>query len=155
MAVSADATQKAAVAMQTLAVRLAAQDRTTRRLLAAVAALNVPGLCLLHPAMPDHPGHDVWARDFTGAGTLFSLVVDGGGPADAAAIGRGLTLFRPGYGWGGAVSLVSPFTAGEGRTVSRPPARGAGLRLYAGLEDAEDLVEDLCGAICRAGRAGA
>lgn len=155
MAVSADATQKAAVAMQTLAVRLAAQDRTIRRLLAAVAALGVAGLRLLHPAMPGHPGHEIWARDFTGAGSLFSLVVEGGSPADAAAIGRGLSLFRPGYGWGGAVSLVSPFLAGDGRTVSRPPVEGAGLRFYAGLEDAEDLVEDLCDAICRAGRAGA
>ncbi|MEN2978283.1 aminotransferase class I/II-fold pyridoxal phosphate-dependent enzyme [Tistrella bauzanensis] len=154
MAVSADATQKASVACQTLAVRLAAQDRSIRRVMAAVSAMAPAGLRLLHPAIETHPGHAIWRRDFTGAGSLFSIVVEGGSPADAAAIGRGLALFRPGYGWGGAVSLLSPFVAGEGRTVSCPPVDGAGLRLYVGLEDADDLAEDLCAAVEQAARAG-
>ena len=32
-------------------------------------------LRLLHPALPSHPGHAIWKRDFTGASGLFSMVL--------------------------------------------------------------------------------
>src|ERR1700751_5115731 len=32
-------------------------------------------LRLLHPAMPSHPGHTLWKRDFSGASGLFSMVL--------------------------------------------------------------------------------
>src|SRR5437763_8894763 len=32
-------------------------------------------LCLLHPALPSHPGHAIWKRDFSGASGLFSMVL--------------------------------------------------------------------------------
>ena len=36
---------------------------------------------LLHPALPDCPGHEIWARDYGGAPGLFSFVLDGGDEA--------------------------------------------------------------------------
>ena len=44
-------------------------------------------LRVIHPALPDYPGHDIWKRDFSGSSGLFSIVLKpvagGGGRGDA------------------------------------------------------------------------
>ena len=91
---------------------------------------------VLHPALPDCPGHALWKRDFKGSSGLFAFELK----ADAAAFVDRLELFGIGYSWGGYESLalpVRPF-----RTVSKPPAENL-VRLHIGLEDPDDLIEDL------------
>ena len=56
---------------------------------------------MLHPALPDCPGHEHWARDFKGATGLFSFVLDGGDDAARTRLIDGLELFGIGYSWGG------------------------------------------------------
>jgi len=53
----------------------------------------------------------------------------------------GLQLFGRGYSWGGFESLLIP-TRPE-RTAEARPACGPMFRISAGLEDADDLIEDL------------
>jgi len=98
---------------------------------------------VLHPALPDCPGHDRWARDFKGASGLFSFVLKGGGDARRTRFIEALELFGLGYSWGGYESLVVPADPERIRTATRWQAEGPLVRLQIGLEDAEDLIEDL------------
>jgi cystathionine beta-lyase len=96
---------------------------------------------VLHPALPGCPGHDLWARDFTGATGLFSFVLDGGGATEAARLVDSLTLFGIGYSWGGFESLALP--ADLVRTATRLDFEGPLVRLHIGLESPDDLIADL------------
>jgi cystathionine beta-lyase len=97
---------------------------------------------VLHPALPDCPGHDFWKRDFSGSSGLFSFELEGGDSARVQFVDR-LQLFGIGYSWGGYESLAIPVD--PVRTVSEPPA-GNLVRLHIGLEDPQDLIDDLSAA---------
>jgi cystathionine beta-lyase len=91
---------------------------------------------VLHPALPDCPGHEHWKRDFKGSSGLFAFELDG----DAIAFVDRLELFGIGFSWGGYESLALPVH--PVRTVSKAPAENL-VRLHIGLEDSDDLIEDL------------
>lgn len=95
---------------------------------------------VLHPALPDCPGHEYWARDFKGATGLFSVVLDGD-EAAATRVIDSLKLFGIGYSWGGYESLVCPTHAT--RTAGKPDWGGTVVRLHVGLEHPDDLIADL------------
>jgi cystathionine beta-lyase len=102
---------------------------------------------VLHPALPDDPGHALWRRDFTGACGLFGVEFVSGSRAQRNAFLNGLRLFGMGYSWGGFESLIVPTEIEKMRTATRWPrardARGPIFRLSIGLEDPEDLIADL------------
>ena len=98
---------------------------------------------VLHPALPDCPGHDVFARDFKGSSGLFSFVLDGGDEAARAALIDTLTLFGIGYSWGGFESLALPVDPHRYRSVTRRDVAGPMIRVQIGLEDPADLIADL------------
>lgn len=104
---------------------------------------------VLHPALPDCPGHAIWKRDFRGASGLFSMFLKPCSQQALAAFLDGLELFGMGYSWGGYESLVVPFDCSPYRTatVFNPP--GPALRFSIGLEDEEDLKADLDAAFAR------
>lgn len=96
---------------------------------------------VLHPALESDPGHELWARDFSGASGLFAIELK---PLDEKRVRTfldSLELFGMGYSWGGFESLVVPFDL-KSRTL---PHKNAGqmLRLHIGLEEVEDLIADL------------
>lgn len=97
---------------------------------------------VLHPALPDCPGHDIWLRDFSGAGGLFSVTFDA--RFNEAQIDRfvdGLRLFKIGFSWGGAHSLCVPYRM---QTMRKSWAeQGALVRFNIGLESVEDLIADI------------
>ncbi len=98
---------------------------------------------VLHPALPSDPGHAIWKRDFTGASSLFAIELK---PVPTKAVGAkldGLSLFGMGASWGGYESLVLPFDCTAYRTATKPGFAGPTIRLHIGLEDLEDLKEDL------------
>ncbi|HEX8239768.1 MAG TPA: cystathionine beta-lyase [Allosphingosinicella sp.] len=105
---------------------------------------------VLHPALPDCPGHDLWARDFKGSSGLFSFVLSGG-DAERTRLLDGLELFGLGYSWGGYESLVVPADPERLRTATRWKAQGPLVRLQIGLEDPDDLIEDLAAGLARCG----
>ena len=96
---------------------------------------------ILHPALPDDPGHALWKRDFSGACGLFGVVLKPVSETAIAAFVDGLQHFGIGYSWGGFESLIVP--AHIKRTARPFVAEGPVLRIHAGLEDAGDLIGDL------------
>ena len=100
-------------------------------------------LRVIHPALPDHPGHALWKRDFSGSSGLFSIVLKPASEAAVAAFLDGLELFGLGYSWGGYESLAIPFDCTPARTATRFAPGGPTVRFSVGLEDIEDLKADL------------
>jgi cystathionine beta-lyase len=127
--------------LRTLAVRLERHGRTGLALAEFLAA-RPEVLRVLHPALPDDPGHALWRRDFLGASGLFGVVLKPYGRAAVTAMVEGMRLFKMGWSWGGFESLIVPGFDLPARTV-RPWGPGVVLRLHAGLEDVDDLKDDL------------
>jgi cystathionine beta-lyase len=98
---------------------------------------------VLHPALPGCPGHETFARDFSGSSGLFSFVLDGGDEASRAALVDGLRHFGIGYSWGGFESLAIPVDPARHRTATHCDFAGPLVRLQIGLEDPADLIADL------------
>jgi cystathionine beta-lyase len=96
---------------------------------------------LLHPAFPDDPGHAIWKRDFGRSNGLFGLVLKGS-ETQAHAFLDALELFGLGFSWGGFESLAVLAELEHVRSV-RPWTEGPVVRLHVGLEDPQDLIEDL------------
>ncbi len=98
---------------------------------------------VLHPALPDDPGHALWKRDFLGSTGLFGIELAPAGAAQVAAFVESLECFALGYSWGGYESLVVPANLrGAARSV-KPWQGGPLIRLHVGLEDPQDLLDDL------------
>ncbi|WP_414462900.1 cystathionine beta-lyase [Hyphomicrobium sp. DY-1] len=128
--------------LRTLAVRLQQHQRSGIAVAEWLAARPEVDR-VLHPALPNDPGHAIWKRDFTGACGLFSIVLKPVPQKALAALLDGLKLFGMGYSWGGYESLVVPFDPTSYRTATRWQGPGPALRFHIGLEAVEDLIADL------------
>ena len=128
--------------LRTLELRLKEAERQALTM-ARWLAERPEVLRVLHPALPDDPGHAVWSRDFLGSSGLFSIILKPAPDAAVAAMVDGLELFGIGASWGGYESLVIPFDCASYRTATTWAPGGPALRLSIGLEDAEDLKADL------------
>ena len=95
---------------------------------------------VMHPALPNDPGHDLWKRDFLGASGLFGIEVNTQDPTVLARLFDNLKLFGIGLSWGGFESLVVP--VGHPVRQHTPAPRGYLIRVHAGLEHVDDLVLD-------------
>lgn len=98
---------------------------------------------VVYPALESHPGHALWKRDFSGAASLFSVVLR---TTDEKALARfvdALELFGIGSSWGGYESLITVVRAGAHRTATAWQPAGQVVRLHIGLESPVDLVADL------------
>jgi cystathionine beta-lyase len=100
-------------------------------------------LRLLHPALPSHPGHAIWKRDFSGACGLFSMVLKPVPHKAVCAFLDTLELFGIGASWGGFESLAIPFDCTPLRTAIRWAPGGPTVRFHIGLEAVDDLIADL------------
>lgn len=97
---------------------------------------------VLHPALPDCPGHEIWKRDFSGAGGLFSVIFDSGYAEEQTdRFVDSLKLFKIGYSWGGANSLCVPYRMQAIRSAWHES--GTLVRFNIGLEDVDDLIADI------------
>ncbi len=127
--------------LPSMKVRYEAHDRSARKIAAWLKAR--PEIAkVLHPAFDDCPGHDIWKRDYTGAGGLFSVLFD---PkyteAQTDCFVDSLQLFKIGYSWGGSHSLAVPYRVADMRI--NWTEKGELVRLNIGLEDPDDLIADL------------
>ena len=92
--------------------------------------------------MEDCPGHAHWKRDFTGAGGLFSVIFDPRYVEEQTdRFVDSLKLFKIGYSWGGANSLVMPYRIQHMRKNWQD--KGILVRFNVGLEDVNDLIADI------------
>jgi len=134
--------------LRTLSVRLARHNQTGLEL--AKWFQERPEVeRVIHPALPDHPGHEIWRRDFTGASGLFSVVFRPCSDTALAAMIDGLALFGLGASWGGFESLALPGTLADKRTATTWDAPGPIVRIHAGLEDPKDLIADMAAGLDR------
>jgi cystathionine beta-lyase len=144
-AVSPDDAWLASRGLRTMALRLKQHEEGSLKIANWLKQQAQVGR-MLHPALPDCPGHEYWKRDFKGASGLFAFELKGAGKQARAAFVDGLDLFGIGYSWGGYESLALPID--PVRTVSNAPAENL-IRLHVGLEDPDDLIEDLASALQR------
>jgi len=127
--------------IETMAVRLAHVEKVALNIAYNLASRADVGL-VLHPALPDFPQHDLWKRDFSGASGVFSVVLN---EAQEANLEEGLDqleIFAIGASWGGTRSLIAPMSV-MNRQFPNSDYQRTILRINIGLEDAEDLRDDL------------
>lgn len=128
--------------LRTLSVRLAHHHQSGLRI-ARWLAQRPEVLRVMHPALESDPGHALWRRDFTGASSLFSMVLRPVPDAAAHAFVDALKLFGIGASWGGFESLIIPFDCRAYRSATTWNPGGPTLRLHIGHEDVDDLMADL------------
>jgi len=98
---------------------------------------------VLYPALESSPDHALWKRQMTGASGLLTIELK---PCDVEQCDRfidALSLFSIGASWGGYESLVLPADTSGKRSVNANSFSGPLVRLHIGLENVEDLQEDL------------
>lgn len=100
-----------------------------------------------HPALPGSKGHEFWKRDFNGSSGLFSFILNKRLNNDEmAAYLDNFSLFSMAYSWGGYESLIlanQPEQIAAIRPDGGVDFSGTLIRLHVGLEDVNDLIEDL------------
>ncbi len=141
MGVSADDTYLVLRGLPTLKLRFDAHDAAARKI-AAWLKTRPEIARVLHPALPDCPGHETWKRDFSGAGGLFSVVFDARySETQTDRFVDSLNLFKIGFSWGGSNSLCVPYRIQAMRKDWTDP--GQLVRFNIGLEDPADLMADI------------
>lgn len=140
--VSPDEASLALRGLETMGVRLAhmgpVSEAFARRMQGSSAIERV-----LHPALPDCPGHAVFRRDFKGSSGLFSVVLKPDLEAHLDDALGALKIFAIGASWGGTRSLIAPMAIAGDRLLSDWSRRGLVIRISIGLEDPDDLWADL------------
>lgn len=104
---------------------------------------------VIYPALESDPGHALWKRDFDGAASLFGFVLKPVSRDRVTAFVNSLRYFGIGSSWGGYESLVTAPQPEKIRTATRWNPGGPLIRLHIGLDDPEDLIEDLAQALQR------
>lgn len=104
------------------------------------------------PGFADHPNHEVAARQMRDFGGMISFVLKGDKQEDAVAVLEKLELFTLAESLGGVESLSGHPATMTHASIPAEERRKAGLsdsliRLSVGIEDIEDLLEDLKQAI--------
>jgi cystathionine beta-lyase len=152
LAVGANDAEMVLRSLPSITLRYRAHDEATRAL-AAWCQTQSAFVQVLHPALPESPGHGFWKtlcdRPDGGAACLFSVVFAPHFSQDQVdAFCDALQLFRLGYSWAGPVSLVVPYDLRSMRTVwPAEIAQGTVVRFSVGLEAVADLQADIAQAL--------
>src|SRR5882724_703545 len=137
--------------IKTLAVRMERHSDNAERVAAALAVH--PKVSHVHyPGLPDHPGHEVAAKQMRRFGGMVSFQVASPGAdlaAEALRVCASTKLFILAESLGGVESLIEhPGRMTHASTEGSPLEVPADLiRLSVGIEDADDLIEDLLQAL--------
>jgi cystathionine beta-lyase len=138
----------AARGLRTLALRM--KEHGARSVELATWLETQPGVrAVYHPALPSHPDHAIFQRDFTGSGSVFAAVLAPAPREKLAAMLDGMSVFGMGWSWGGYESLILPIHPERVRSAVKWTAEGNMLRIHVGLEGVEDLRADLADGLAR------
>jgi len=135
--------------IKTLPVRMERHSSNAQAV--AEALVSAPGVeRVFYPGLPDHPGHDVAAKQMRGFGGMLSVAL-GGGPEAARRFVESTEVFTLAESLGGVESLI-----GLPSEMTHASVKGTELavpenvvRLSVGIEDAGDLVADVLQALAR------
>ncbi len=131
--------------LKTLAVRMDRHESNARAIAAWLA--KHPKLSrVLYPGLPNHPGHDLHARQSTGFGGMIAF--ETGSIEGGARVLKATRLFSLAESLGGVESLISHPATMTHASVPQVERLKAGLtdglvRISVGIEDLEDLLADL------------
>jgi cystathionine gamma-synthase len=133
--------------IKTLAIRMERHSSNAQAI--AEALVGHPALEAVHyPGLPDHPGHDIAARQMLNFGGMLSVSLKGGAAA-ARTFAESTELFQLAESLGGVESLI-----GYPSEMTHASVRGTALevpenvvRLSVGIEDVDDLVADVLDAL--------
>jgi cystathionine beta-lyase len=141
--------------LSTLEMRYTSQDQNAREIASWCESQSVFAQ-VLHPALPNSPGHIHWQKLCVSqqypegrAAGIFSVVVDARfSTSQVDAFCDALRIFKIGYSWGGPMSLVVPYQKQNIRTLPAPHLKlGSVVRFCIGFEDVADLQADIKQAI--------
>ncbi|GAA1453509.1 trans-sulfuration enzyme family protein [Nesterenkonia lacusekhoensis] len=131
---------------RTLAIRLDAAEKNAgdlaRRLEALTSEATLPLRSVSYPGLPSHPQHARASAQLGGFGAIVTL--DTGSRQAADAVLENLRLWTPATSLGGVESLAERRRRHPGEPETVPEGL---IRLSVGIEDAEDLFDDLLGAL--------
>ncbi len=133
--------------IRTLAARMRMHEQNTLAILDFLQTRDEVKT-LYHPALKTHPLHDIWKRDFSGSNGLLTIEFhDQFTKEDIIGFVDKLSLFSIGASWGGFESLATYITPSSARSRTNWHGASSFVRLHVGLEDPQDLIDDLTNAL--------
>ncbi|MFC1503246.1 O-succinylhomoserine (thiol)-lyase [Pseudomonadota bacterium] len=144
--------------LRTLVPRMRMHEENAAQVLAYLQTQVLVGK-IYHPALPDHPGHDIAARQQQGFGSMLSFEL-AGSQHQLEVFVAALNCFSLAESLGGTESLIAHPASMTHRAMTDEAQAEAGiklslLRLSVGLEDPQDLIADLEQAFNQAAEVGA
>ncbi|QGM81219.1 cystathionine beta-lyase [Otariodibacter oris] len=142
----ADSAYMASRGLRTLGIRLK-QHQESSIAVANWLTTRPEVKAVYHPALPSCPGHNEFNRDFLGTSGLFSFeLCKTLSDQELATFLDHFELFSMAYSWGGYESLIltnQPREIERIRPAITRKLTGTLVRVHIGLENVEDLIEDL------------
>ena len=144
--VDADSAYTTARGLRTLNIRLKQHEESSIKV-AQWLAQQPDVKAVYHPALPSCPGNTFFKRDFSGSSGLFSFELKQKlTQQQLEAFMNHFELFTMAYSWGGFESLIlynQPEEVMKIRPNIQRKLEGTLIRIHIGLENVDDLIEDL------------
>jgi len=128
--------------LQTLYCRMERHCANAQRIADALESLGKLSR-VRYPFLPSHPSHEIARQQMSSGGAMISIELAGGMNA-ALRVASNVKLFVNATSLGGVESLIEHRASVEGPDSTSPPGL---LRLSIGLENPDDLIDDICSAI--------
>lgn len=128
--------------LRTIGVRMRHQQQSAL-MIARWLQTRSEVLRVLYPALENDPGHVLWRRHFSGAASVFGVVLRADSDESVVSMIDELRLFGIGASWGGFESLCVRANPSKERTATTWSSDGPLIRMHIGLEDPDDLMADL------------
>ncbi|MCC8458404.1 cystathionine beta-lyase [Photorhabdus aegyptia] len=142
----ADTVYMASRGLRTLAIRLKQHEKSSIEI-ARWLQQRTEVAAVYHPALPSCPGHKNFIRDFSGSNGLFSFQLkEKLTPQQFTDYLDNFHHFKMAFSWGGFESLILGYQPEEikmMRQYGTPQRTGTLFRLHVGLENVQDLIDDL------------
>ncbi|MHA7882077.1 cystathionine beta-lyase [Nitratireductor rhodophyticola] len=142
LGVSADDASLALRGLQTMPLRMEREGASALTIARWLTSRPEIGR-VLHPALPNDPGHQLWRRDFRGASGLFSIALAAPYQGRMSEFVDALRIFRIGASWGSTQSIVTPQTPHQVGDEAKATGDNKLVRFSIGLEPVEDLQADI------------